>query len=178
LYLFNAEKKLVQYSGPEAIIEDFFLVRLDLYEQRLHQRRRELKRLHRKFDNQVRFIQAVTSRQLDLMSIEDSELESELEQQGFARFGNDSDDDEMQVVDDDDLSLTSKESVGGSYSYLLNIPLSSLTKSHAERLRNQLKNAQEELETLERTSAEDLWRTDLTELEQKLMNNNKRKHLT
>ena len=51
------------------------------------------------------------------------------------------------------------------FDYLLSMPLSSLTAEKIVELQNNATKAQAELKMIRKTTAEDLWRTDLDKLE-------------
>lgn len=149
MYLFDKDKKLKQYTHPHEIIDDFFDVRMQLYEDRLSHTTKVTKMELSKLQNQIRFIQSVYSKEFELAHMEEESLDAELSSRGFERFGS-----------DDELDK--------SYQYLLKLPLLSLTKSNADRLENQLSKLIRRVDELSNTSAEDLWRRDLNALEVEL----------
>src|SRR5207244_2879774 len=90
-----------RYKEPEEIIEEWYPHRLDLYVTR---RKKELKRLKAELNearNKMRFIEAVNSKEFNLKR-DDDELEGDLEEQGY-------------------------DKVKGSFDYLLNMHVRSLT---------------------------------------------------
>lgn len=52
----------------------------------------------------------------------------------------------------------------GKYDYLLNMPMSSITKENYTKIKEQLKKMKEELTSLKKLAIKDLWLTDLTKI--------------
>merc|ERR1711871_518279 len=67
--------------------------------------------------------------------------------------------------DDEENDDEAPTSIGKGYDYLLSMPIWSLTFEKAEKLRNQLREKEEELEALRNSTVESLWEKDLNALE-------------
>ena len=77
-----------------------------------------------------------------------SDIEDELEKLKFPKIGKNKDDTE-----------------GGSYNYLLSMPIYNLTMEKIEELKNQKNEKETEYKELENTPIETLWITELNKLE-------------
>jgi DNA topoisomerase-2 len=154
MYLFDNQKKLKAYSDPREIIDEFYEIRLDLYESRLEKEIHVLEAEIVKLKNQIRFINSVVSKNIELNLLTDENVEIELENRSFDKLG----------------SIESDHSVkeAPSFNYLLRMPLLSLTSSNSLRLSEQLRKSTEKLGSLKSTDIKDLWLSDLDVLEKKL----------
>lgn len=140
-YLFGESGAIRKYGSTREILEDFFRVRLKAYEAR---RSSELAR-HRDVAEtarcKVRFIELVASGELRLNGRCTSEIEHDLRE------------------------IHRIPSVEGSYSYLLRMPVGSLTMDQKSLLETKMLNVETVLSKLEDTHARDLWAADLDAFE-------------
>lgn len=179
MHAFDADCTMRKYESAEAIADDFFPVRLKLYEDRKSVLESEMSYCALISRNKAKFIQTVTAGGIDLMSGRRSKTETagKLEELGFAQSS------ELKAVRNDNehyrrkkisTSTESEDSEGdgivessdgsGEYDYLLNMPLSSLTKEKISALQQDAAKKEEELEVTKATTAADLWRQDLDKL--------------
>ncbi len=149
MYLFDKDKKLRAYADPREILDEFYEIRLDLYETRLDREIKLLEWESKKLSNQVRFINSVVSKEIELNLLSDDSVDQVLNSRGFDRFGTDNED-------------------SGDYNYLLRMPLVSLTLTNSQRLSEQLKKNSSKLKELKNANIKDLWISDLEALEKKL----------
>jgi DNA topoisomerase-2 len=156
MYLFDHHKSLKAYADPRDIIDEFYEVRLDLYESRLEKEISILKADVVKLRNQIRFIGDVVSKNIELNLLSDESVENELKSRGFERLGS------------PDASQPAESDSNSSFNYLLRMPLLSLTLSNSNRLSEQLHKASEKLAILQGTDIKQLWLNDLEALEKKL----------
>lgn len=179
MHAFDANGVIRQYRTPEEIANDFFPVRMNLYEDRKSVIESEMEYLSLLARNKAKFIQTVTDNEIDLLRGKKSknDLTNRLNELGFltssnlraVRDNNDpfrrrrvatsSDlDGAMAEVDLDNDGL-------GDYDYLLNMPLSSLTVEKISGLQEEASLKDKELEKMKATTAADLWRRDLDKLD-------------
>ena len=127
------------FESPEEIVEYFVNFRLGYYELRKEHTIRRLERELRIASNRVRFIEEILNGNLEINNRPKKDIEANLTSMNF---------------DKED----------GSFNYLLNMPIHSLTKEKADELRNLRKNKQGELQTVKNTSPDQMYETDLKTL--------------
>ncbi len=131
------------FEKPEEMIHYFVKFRLKYYELR---KRRTIKRLEKELlinSNRVRFIEQILSGELVVNNRSKHEVEADLHRMEFAKDA-------------------------GSYNYLLNMPIYSLTKEKAEELRRLRRSKQDELEKAEKITAKKMYESDLKALLKKV----------
>jgi DNA topoisomerase-2 len=181
MHAFDSQGTIRKYHSPEEIAEDFFEVRMKLYEDRKSVMESEMQYLALLARNKAKFIQAVTSNRIDLLSGKKSKQETvqKLEELGFSTntdlkaVRNDNDpfrrNKLLNQTDDEGSTETSTDEASGEgalteYDYLLNMPLSSLTAEKVVGLQEEAIVKDKELEITRATSPSDLWRQDLDKL--------------
>jgi DNA topoisomerase II len=188
MHAFNANRVIRKYETPEEIADDFFVVRMKLYEDRKSVMESEMQYLALLARNKAKFIQAVTSNGIDLLSGKKSKQETvqKMQELGFSTdtdlkaVRNDNDPfrrNKLLTVSNDTLSIEAgnEEAVDGDsndelgeYDYLLNMPLSSLTAEKVLGLQQEALIKDKELEIIKRTTPTDLWLEDLKKLDSHL----------
>lgn len=84
--LFGADGVIKQYNSPEAIIQEFYDMRLEFYEHRRQAMLRAAQAEQLKLDSKVRFIRAVVSGELKVSNRKKADIEADLEEQGYPRL--------------------------------------------------------------------------------------------
>jgi DNA topoisomerase-2 len=147
--LFDAQGRITQYESAKDIILAFYPVRLAYYSKRkdflLNQYRAELKLL----GNKLKFLKHFISGSNTLLNFTKKKR------------------DEMMVYLRDELQL---EPINDSFQYVLNLPLWNLTEDNVQKLQNQFDEKQEQWNSLNNKTPEQLWLQDLEELETALTN--------
>ena len=140
MHAFNSSGVIAKYSSPEAILDDFYQVRYDLYvKRRAHQLcvlGEDLQRLK----HRMKFLNFVTSGKLALHKMKESQLNESLASLGIPQQNN-------------------------SYSFLLNTPLSSLTADRLEALKKEAAGKERDLQELQGKPVEAIWLEELDALE-------------
>lgn len=172
MVLFDAEGRIRKYDSPEEIIQEFFKIRLNLYNERRAYMLRELEQELLCLDNKQRFITMVIDGKLKVAKRKKIELikdlkrlkfdqifkkETKLAESEAAESDSESEGDSMK---DDEVS--EKDS---GYDYLLSMPLWSLTMERVRHLGKQRDNKEEQKITMEGKTGKELWETDLINLE-------------
>lgn len=184
---FDPAGVLKRYNGPEQIINDFFPVRLQGYEARKQALMRRLIRDEAYARNKSLFVAQIISGKLDIFQFTGSagssdassprkirglselEIMSKLIQAGFlSKSQIESLSSPNAVVSQTDDSKQVGDQAKPDFSYLLEMPIQSLTESRFESLRQQADTAAARLRELETQSAADLWLRDLELLEEAL----------
>lgn len=169
--LFDVDGKIHKYKASVDILRLFFNHRLDFYVKRkdmlLSKMRKELKIL----ENKARFVEEVCKGELVVSNRKRTELLAELTERGYDLYPKDEKKEESDEEEGDDDSVeesaTDAELAKG-YEYLLGMKIWSLTFERAEELRRQRAEKSGEVETLEGTSPESIWLTDLDAIDEAL----------
>jgi len=138
MHAFNSECAIQKYDTLFEILEEFVLLRMDMYVKR----REHMLRVYREklpyHENVVRFItqQCESTPRPDLRRKSDEECESLLAGETFVKLDE-------------------------SYKYLLDLPIRSLTLTNAEKHRKDLETLEAKIAALEKKTPEDLWIDDL-----------------
>lgn len=140
MHLYNANGAIQKYETIEDIMEDYYKVRLELYQKRKDYLLNELENQLKMISWKVKFILMIVEKKLEINNKKKSEIESQLEKQKFTKIDN-------------------------SYNYLLSMPIYNLTNEKIEELKKQEKEKQTEFDTLIEKTPEKLWTTDLEILE-------------
>lgn len=167
---FDGQGNMMKFDSAESIANEFFAIRMALYEDRKSVLDSELRYEATTLFNKATFIEAVATSTLDLASGRKGkdELVSEIKGLGILS------DSELLAIRNDNSVMgkrCSTESENQSaiepsdgYGYLLNMPLSSLTSERISALKNDALKRREELDRLVDTKPADLWRADLDRL--------------
>ena len=147
MHLFDANGTIKKYATPLEIIDEYFYVRLDLYQKRKDHELAILQFQLRMISYKVKFILMIVEKKLVVNNKKKSDLESELEKLKFPRLGKNKDDED------------------GSYNYLLSMSIYNLTNEKIEELKKQESDKETEYEELDNLSIETIWLNELTKLE-------------
>lgn len=178
---FDSQFIIQKYHSPEEIANDFFDVRMKLYEDRKSVMESEMQYLALLARNKAKFIQAVTSNDIDLLSGKKSKVETvqRMEELDFSTnidlksVRNDNEPFRRRKLRNDIVDVDNTETINDEvngdgvqieYDYLLNMPLSSLTAEKVLALQEEAVIKDNELEITRATSPSDLWRQDLDKL--------------
>ncbi|KAI5187861.1 DNA topoisomerase II [Nematocida homosporus] len=137
---FDATGRLQRYSTANDILAEFCAVRRELYVRRKAHVLQKLGAERMVLENRVRFIGAVVSGELQIVRRSESEVEADLERAEYAR----------------------KE---GSYDYLLNMSISTLTAERQAKLAAEAEAAAAAEAAVRAQTPEDMWLADLDALE-------------
>jgi DNA topoisomerase-2 len=180
MHAFDSENRIQRFDTPQAIADAFFPIRRQLYHDRKSLLESERNHSSTMLRNKARFIEAVTTGKIELVSGKKSKSEAsaQLKNLGFATAS-----DLLAIKSDNALAKRRQaldqqgpnesihnelkegsSSASSDFDYLLNMPLSSLTVERIIELRKDADRRDEELRHIQATTAEDLWRTDLDSL--------------
>lgn len=141
MHLYNNDGRITRYDTVEDILNDYFNVRLDLYQKRKDYKLENLESQLKVISYKVKFILMIVEKKLDINNKKKSEIEDKLASLKFPKHD-------------------------GSYNYLLSMPLYNLTYEKIEELKKQEKEKQTEFDTLVVMKPEQLWMKDLEVFEQ------------
>lgn len=167
MHAFSAESKIVKYERAEDICAEHFKVRLEAYV-----RRKEALERKYGFDEAIaaaksKFIKAIVTGDLRITkksggTLPMSELSETLSSRGFVPYG----------------SLKSKyfgsvsagnDDQSGDFSYLVGLPLQTLTTERATALNDAAAEAKRRLQAIRQHSPQSLWKEDLDALKSRLI---------
>lgn len=140
MHLFDSRDQLRKYATVEEIANDYYATRLALYEKRKAHQLACLSSELGVLSNKARYIQEVLDGSIDLRRKRGDEVVSMLKEKGY------------------------QDQEKDQYKYLLKLPMDSVSDENVDRLVKERDHKKSQYETLNKTSPEDLWLSDLDEL--------------
>jgi DNA topoisomerase-2 len=140
--LFNADDKLKKYDTVSEIIDDYYSVRLDYYEDRKENMIENLERELLILSNKAKYIQEVLNGTIDLRKKKKQEIIDMLQEKNY------------DTIDEDP-----------EFKYLVKMPMDSVSEENIEKLlkEHSIKNA--ELKHVKETTIQQMWLSELEILE-------------
>lgn len=148
MHLFDVNGTIKKYENPVEIMKEFYITRYKIYQKRKQHELDILEYQLKLISYKVKFILLIIEKKLVVNNKKRSEIEEDLEKLKFPRIGKNKDDTE-----------------GGTYNYLLSMPIYNLTTEKIEELKNQKEEKETEYNLLENTTIETLWLNELNKLE-------------
>ena len=140
MHMFNSEFKLHKYNSVEEIIDDFYGVRIKLYQKRKEHQVADMERKLVKLSNRARYIQDNLSGTIDLRR--------------------------KSAVQVTEMLTTMKyDSIDGDFKYLIKMPMDSVTQENVANIMKEKEETETELNLLKGTSVEKMWVRELEILE-------------
>jgi len=140
MHMFNSECKLHKYGSVEEIIEDFYGVRMGVYQKRKDYLVGALAQKLVKLSNRARYIQEVLKGTIDLRKKTAQQVTDLLTSMNFA-------------------------TIDGDFKYLIKMPMDSVTEENVANIMKEKADTEEELVILRTTTLETMWLGELTKLE-------------
>jgi DNA topoisomerase-2 len=144
--LFNAEDKLIKYDTVQEIIDDYYDIRLEYYEDRKENLIDILEKQLLILSNKAKYIQELLNGTIDLRKKKKQEIIDLLINKDY------------DVIDEDE-----------EFKYLLRMPMDSVTDENVEKLLKEHKEKQDELERIKKTTIQQMWLSELEILENEYM---------
>lgn len=141
MHAFDADEKLKKYDTVEEIIEDYYDVRYNFYEDRKDYQIDALTDELMVISNKVRYIQEILNDTLDLRKKKKAEIIELLEEKDYDKIDDDSD-----------------------YKYLVKMPMDSVSEENVERLIQERDEKTSQLELLKEKPISQIWLEELEEL--------------
>ncbi|CAK9876172.1 unnamed protein product [Sphagnum jensenii] len=172
MHLFDAGGLIKKYDTPEQILEEFYILRLELYVKRKAVQLENLQYELLKVDNKVRFILGVVRGEIIVNNRKRADLLADLKAKGFTPFPKKSKSLDPPVVGADPVPAEGEDTSeqeekvkggvkAGDYEYLLSMPIGTLTFEKVEQLRQQRDKMEDDVETLKKATPKSLWERDL-----------------
>jgi DNA topoisomerase-2 len=139
MHLFDASGKLKKYASIESILDDYYDVRLKTYDLRKAALLKAWTASLLKISNKVRYIRGVLDDSLDLRKKSSADIQDMLRTAGL-------------------------DELDGSYSYLIKMPMDSVSEENVQALKDEKRKMKDMVDELGATSAEKLWLNELAAL--------------
>ena len=139
MHMFNAECKLHKYNDVNEIIDDFFDVRMTLYQKRKDYLVKDMERKLMRLSNRARYIQENLAGTIDLRRKKSDEVNAMLLSKKY-------------------------DKLDGDYKYLIKMPMDSVTQENVEQIMKEKANTETELNVLKKTTLEKMWLSELDTL--------------
>ena len=143
---FDSNNKLTHFINESIMFKEWFNTRKNLYIKRKDKIINEYKYNINFISEKARFIKGVIDKTIILNMRLKKDIENDLNNMKFIK-------------------------IEDSYNYLLNLPISSLTKEKYDELINKLENLKKEYENYNKLSIYDIWINELNELDNYIRNN-------
>lgn len=140
--LFNSEDKLKKYDSVEEIIDDYYDIRLEYYEDRKDFMIEALEKELMILSNKAKYIQELLDDTIDLRKKKKQEIIEMLQ------------DKEYDTIDDDE-----------EFKYLVRMPMDSVSDENVAKLLAEHHSKQDELERIKSTTLQQMWLSELDILE-------------
>lgn len=165
---FDHEGRIRRYANVEEMLMEYYHVRLQLYQRRKDWMVADLEHQHDRLSNQARFVQMIINREISVSNKKRAVLVDELKKLNFTSFPTKKQAvvaGESEASLEDDAPEEADKHNDHGYDYLLGMAIWSLTEERVEKLLRDRGLKEEELTTLLKLSAKDLWKSDLDEFE-------------
>lgn len=146
MHLFNEEDKLKKYDKISDIIDDYYTVRLELYDTRKKQMIVSLNKELMVLSNKARYIQEILNDTIDLRKKKKDQVTEMLTQKGF------------NTIDDDE-----------EFRYLVKMSMDSVTEENVDKINKEHADKQNELHIVETTTIQQMWLHELSMLEEEYL---------
>ena len=140
MHMFDSNRKLHKYSSVCEIIEQFYLVRYDLYLKRKEYLLKILELKLKKLSNKARYIEETLSDIVDLRKKSSTQVEELMIKQKY-------------------------DKIDGDFKYLIKMPMDSVTSENVKNIIQDRNKAKQELEVLSNTTPHQMWLRELDSLE-------------
>jgi DNA topoisomerase-2 len=140
--LFNSEDKLKKYDNVEEIIDDYYDIRLEYYEDRKDFMIEALEKELMILSNKAKYIQELLNDTIDLRKKKKQEIIEMLQDKDY------------DVIDDD-----------AEFKYLVRMPMDSVSDENVAKLLTEHHLKQDELERIKATTLQQMWLSELEILE-------------
>lgn len=139
MHMFNSECKLHKYENVQEIIDDFYKVRIALYQKRKAYLVEDMERKLVKLSNRAKYIQETLAGTIDLRRKKADVVTKLLQDKKYAM-------------------------IDGDYKYLIKMPMDSVTEENVEQIMKEKADTEHTLDVLKKTSVEKMWLKELTHL--------------
>ena len=139
MHMFDKDCKLHKYRSVQEIIDEFYGVRIDVYQKRKAAQLTEMEHRLVRLSNRAKYIQETLVGTVDLRRMK-TDTVNEL------------------------LSGKKYDKIDGDYKYLVKMPMDSVTDENVANIMAEKAMTEADIETLRKTSVETIWYRELTKL--------------
>lgn len=165
MHLFDEHDALQKYAKVTDIADAYFEVRLKLYQLRKNFLVGALEKELVMLSNKVNYIKELLEGTIDLRRKSHDQVVTLLKSKGYDMLCNKGVGAVTSVVDEVEetatATATASPSSSSSFKYLTKLPMDAVTEENIEKLMADKSQKDAELETLKRTDAREMWRSDL-----------------
>ncbi|CAD6888959.1 unnamed protein product [Tilletia controversa] len=166
MVVFDQAGKIQKYQTPEAILDEFYLLRMSFYQKRKEHLVEELKLQYERLSNQARFVKMIIERELIVSNRKRKDIVVDLRKHKFRAFPKQV---KAVVAGDVDTNIEPEEQEAvtseNDFDYLLSMAIYNLTKEKVDKLLAERDVKETALNILLKRSPQDLWNQDLAEFE-------------
>ena len=144
MHMFNKDCKLHKYASVPEIIEDFYSVRLHVYEKRKQNLISHMESKLIKLSNRAKYIMDTLNNKIDLRRKSAAQVTELLTQMEF------------KLID-------------GDFKYLIKMPMDSVTQENVDNIMKEKNDTEAELDKIRNTTLQKMWLVELTQLEKEYM---------
>jgi len=146
MYMFDSNDELKKYTNAREIIEDYFDVRLKMYDERKKYIINSLESELIILSNKAKYIQENLSGTIDLRGKKKAIISELLKSKDY------------NIIDEDK-----------DYKYLVKMPMDSVSQENVEKLMKETDIKKMELSSIKATTIQDMWNKELNELEKEYL---------
>ena len=136
----DENNRVKEYNSIQEILDDFITIRLRYYNKRKEYLLEELKKQLAKDYSKYLFCSGIIKKTIKVSNVKKDDIVKQLE------------------------AIEKIVKVDGSYSYLINMPIHSVSKETMEELKKKIEAAKEEYKKIKATTIQDMWLEDLDSL--------------
>ncbi len=138
--MFNSDGKLRKYNTVPEIIDDYYNIRIAVYDKRKNALIKALEEKLVKLSNKAKYILDTLDNKIDLRRKNNAVVTEMLEEMGFDKLED-------------------------NYKYLIKMPMDSVTNENVEHIVKEQGDTDKELNLLKSTSLEKMWQKELSNFE-------------
>jgi DNA topoisomerase-2 len=146
MHLFDADDKLKKYENVQQIIDDYFVKRLELYQQRKEALIKALEKELVLLSNKAKFIQENLAGTIDLRKKKKEQVIHMLASKSYALMNDDAE-----------------------YKYLTKMPMDSVTEENVEKLLKDHETKKQELAIVMNTTIYQMWNSELDKFQEEYL---------
>ena len=136
MHMFDANRRLHKYKNVQEIIEQFYLVRIELYETRKAFMVDQLQHKLIKLSNKAKYIEETLHGRVDLRKKRADQVEELMKHNNF-------------------------DKIDGDFKYLIKMPMDSVTEENVKHIMKEKDDAKQELDVLMNTTIYQMWLHEL-----------------
>ncbi len=160
MHLFDKDCKIRKYKNTQEIIKDFAEIKLQSLQERKDKILEDYKHEMNIYYWKMKFIEAVIDKEIKINKRKKDDIINDLVEMKFPKIyikkvSKTTEDDETNENEEE------KDDEKANYSYLTSIPIFAFTLEEIEKLRKKIKDLEELIEELEKSTPSKLWKKDI-----------------